>query len=175
MAIEEVNKQKSRAEAAPGLLNPRWGLTVFKAVRFCRYMTISKIRNQFARHHRLAICSMALVFAMIAKLPMYFEVEVGSFDKGKPYQWLPLEFPRILHHYLKRSSVALRLRFESEDIWNSNSYLACPRRKGLCPIGGGVSLGHCIATNQTCSGKQNSELSIHWPPQSILSCKYAFK
>ncbi|KAK6059274.1 hypothetical protein COOONC_03096 [Cooperia oncophora] len=40
------------------------------------YITISKIRNQFARHHRLAICFMALVFAMIAKLPMYFEVEV---------------------------------------------------------------------------------------------------
>lgn len=46
------------------------------AAAFERYMTISKIRNQFARHHRLAICSMALVFAMIAKLPMYFEVEV---------------------------------------------------------------------------------------------------
>ncbi|PIO63194.1 hypothetical protein TELCIR_15218 [Teladorsagia circumcincta] len=46
------------------------------AAAFERYITISKIRNQFARHHRLAICFMALVFAMIAKLPMYFEVEV---------------------------------------------------------------------------------------------------
>ncbi|WKX93607.1 hypothetical protein Q1695_011124 [Nippostrongylus brasiliensis] len=46
------------------------------AAAFERYITISKIRNQFARHHRLAICAMALVFAIIAKLPMYFEVEV---------------------------------------------------------------------------------------------------
>ncbi|VDM83656.1 unnamed protein product, partial [Strongylus vulgaris] len=40
------------------------------------YITISKIRNQFARHHRLVISAGALVFALIAKLPMYFEVEV---------------------------------------------------------------------------------------------------
>ncbi|CAJ0605654.1 unnamed protein product [Cylicocyclus nassatus] len=46
------------------------------AAAFERYITISKIRNQFARHHRLAISAGALVFAMIAKLPMYFEVEV---------------------------------------------------------------------------------------------------
>uniref|UniRef100_W6NF98 7TM GPCR domain containing protein n=1 Tax=Haemonchus contortus TaxID=6289 RepID=W6NF98_HAECO len=46
------------------------------AAAFERYITISKIRNQFARHHRLAICFMAVVFAMIAKLPMYFEVQV---------------------------------------------------------------------------------------------------
>ncbi|KAK6038828.1 hypothetical protein COOONC_23667 [Cooperia oncophora] len=31
------------------------------AAAFERYITISKIRNQFARHHRLAICFMALV------------------------------------------------------------------------------------------------------------------
>ncbi|KAK6738057.1 hypothetical protein RB195_020265 [Necator americanus] len=46
------------------------------AAAFERYITISKIRNQFARHHRLVISAMALVFAMIAKLPMFFEVQV---------------------------------------------------------------------------------------------------
>ncbi|KHJ93155.1 7 transmembrane receptor, partial [Oesophagostomum dentatum] len=46
------------------------------AAAFERYITISKIRNQFARHHRFAISAGALVFALIAKLPMYFELEV---------------------------------------------------------------------------------------------------
>uniref|UniRef100_A0A1I7X9Z7 G_PROTEIN_RECEP_F1_2 domain-containing protein n=1 Tax=Heterorhabditis bacteriophora TaxID=37862 RepID=A0A1I7X9Z7_HETBA len=45
------------------------------AAAFERYLSIAKIHNQFARHHRLVICAAALIFALIAKFPMYFEVE----------------------------------------------------------------------------------------------------
>ncbi|CAD6192609.1 unnamed protein product [Caenorhabditis auriculariae] len=46
------------------------------AAAFERYMTTSKLACQFARHHRLIICLCSLVVAVVAKLPMYFEVEV---------------------------------------------------------------------------------------------------
>ncbi|CAI4226558.1 unnamed protein product [Auanema sp. JU1783] len=46
------------------------------AAAFERYVTIAKLRNQFARRHRCIISLMAVFFAFLAKSPMYFEVQV---------------------------------------------------------------------------------------------------
>ncbi|CAB3405534.1 unnamed protein product [Caenorhabditis bovis] len=46
------------------------------AAAFERYVMISKITCQFARHHRLIICLICLIVATVSKGPMYFEVEV---------------------------------------------------------------------------------------------------
>ncbi|KIH45046.1 hypothetical protein ANCDUO_24919 [Ancylostoma duodenale] len=103
-----------------------------------RYITISKIRNQFARHHRLAISALALVFAMIAKLPMYFEVEVvpngnctgvtsltaivSEFSEKEPYKsvykfWfrsiITIVLPFILCFYLN-FGIIRRLRIQHQ-------------------------------------------------------------
>lgn len=46
------------------------------AAAFERYITISKVACQFARRHRQVVCFASLIIAVVAKGPMYFEVEV---------------------------------------------------------------------------------------------------
>ncbi|KAK0403996.1 hypothetical protein QR680_017230 [Steinernema hermaphroditum] len=41
-----------------------------------RYLTISRIRSQLQKAHRIAISLMAVGFALVSKAPMYFELEI---------------------------------------------------------------------------------------------------
>lgn len=50
------------------------------AATFERFLIISRIRSQFSTKFRLILSSLALFFALAAKGPMFFELEV-SFNK----------------------------------------------------------------------------------------------
>ncbi|KAF1763743.1 hypothetical protein GCK72_003688 [Caenorhabditis remanei] len=106
------------------------------AAAFERYITISKIACQFARHHRLIIIVACLCIAIVAKGPMYFEVEVvpnanctgvtsltaipSEFSESEPYKtaykfWfrnlLTVALPFIMCFYLN-FAIMHRLRIQ---------------------------------------------------------------
>ncbi|CAJ0955688.1 unnamed protein product, partial [Mesorhabditis belari] len=60
------------------------------AAAFERFVTISKIRTQFAKRNRYLISILCLIFAIFPKAPMFFEIEVvKNFNCTGASQWRP--------------------------------------------------------------------------------------
>ncbi|KHN79207.1 hypothetical protein Tcan_11933 [Toxocara canis] len=89
------------------------------AAAFERYLTISRIRIQFHRDHRIVISVVALVFALLCKAPLYFELEVVANEnctgvtehKAVVAEWTEDEPYKTFYRFWFRNVITIFLPF----------------------------------------------------------------